>query len=85
MHVRDARGRPPLASTLAPRLPLVIHAACHVVALCGVGLGVAFDVAWLVRAGALVGACGAAAFLWFSIVVAAHVRAGFRPAKGSGS
>lgn len=85
MHVRDARGRPPLASTLAPRLPLVIHAACHVVALCGVGLGVALDVAWLVRAGALVGACGAAAFLWFSIVVAAHVRAGFRPAKGSGS
>jgi hypothetical protein len=85
MHVRDARGRPPLASTLAPRLPLVIHSACHLVALCGVGLGVALDVVWLVRAGALVGAGGAVAFLWFAVAVAAHVRASSTLAKGSGS
>lgn len=74
MHVKDARGRTPLASTLAPRLPLDIHSACHFAAVLLVGLGIALDVSALVLAGALIGLCGAGAFVWFALAVVAHLK-----------
>jgi hypothetical protein len=41
----------------------------HVAALALLGLAAVMDNAWLVRAGALAGAVGAAAFAWFFAVV----------------
>jgi hypothetical protein len=57
-----ARRLPPTPSAMTAERPLAVHYACHLAALVLLALAVIVDSAWAARAGALVGALGAAAF-----------------------
>ncbi len=59
-----------------------MHAICHGVALVAVAVGIVADVELLVLAGALTGALGGIAFLWFTLGVTRHVVA-FHSEKNS--
>jgi hypothetical protein len=65
LHAQRVGKGPPLASELAPALPLRVHAGCHGAALLGVAAGIALDAPSLVRWGALVGIAGALFYAWF--------------------
>jgi hypothetical protein len=67
MHAGTGR-RPPMPSALTAQRPLDIHFACHLGALALLLGAVAADSVWLVRAAALIGACGALAFAGFFVL-----------------
>ena len=69
MHAAKTGRAPPLVSALTPEAPLRIHFWCHVAALAAVGLGIALDMALLLRFGAAIGGIGALAFLAFFVMV----------------
>ena len=69
MHATGADGRPLTPGELTARVPLLIHAVCHVAALVLLAVGVIIDNAVAVLIGALVGAVGAVAFAWFAAAV----------------
>lgn len=75
MHAKPPTGLPPRSSELVNQRALRIHVAAHLLALVAAGAGIAFDVAVLVRAGAIIGAAGALAFLWFATQVVHRMRA----------
>ena len=62
MHAGLGQRRPPTPSNLTAQRPLDIHFYCHVAALLMLLLAVLLDSVWLVRASAVVGVLGAAAF-----------------------
>jgi hypothetical protein len=68
MHAGSGR-RAPLPSALTAQRPLDVHFYCHLTALALLLLAVLTDSAWLVRAAALIGAVGAAAFAVFFVLV----------------
>lgn len=77
-------GRPPVAPTrLTVGRPLSVHRWCHLAAVLIVGTGIATDRALVVRAGALVGAVGAAAFALFVLIVFQRLRGHLREAEGA--
>lgn len=65
MHAGGSGRRARTPSSLTHDAALRVHFTCHVAALALLGLAALLDNAWLVRAGALAGAVGAAAFAWF--------------------
>jgi hypothetical protein len=69
MHAGGSGRRARTPSSLTHDAALRVHFVCHVAALALLGLAALLDSAWLVRAGALAGAVGAAAFAWFVAVV----------------
>ena len=69
MHAGGSGRRARTPSSLTHDAALRVHFTCHVAALALLGLAAVMDNAWLVRAGALAGAVGAAAFAWFFAVV----------------
>ena len=74
MHAAGKSGLPPLMSDLAADGPLKLHAACHFAALVLCAAGIVTDLSLLVRAGAGVGALGAAGFAWYALTVARKTR-----------
>jgi hypothetical protein len=62
MHAGMGRRRPPTPAGLTAQRPLDIHFYCHTVALALLLLAAMADSVWLVRASALLGLVGAAAF-----------------------
>jgi hypothetical protein len=81
MHTGPGR-RAPLPSKLTAQRPLDIHFGCHLSALALLLGAVLADNIWLVRAAALVGACGALAFALFFMLVLLRMKA---PAAGTGA
>ncbi|MBF0249642.1 MAG: hypothetical protein HQL35_03320, partial [Alphaproteobacteria bacterium] len=68
MHAHALERRAPrLADMGHADVTLTTHAVCHAAALALVAGAIAFDVADLVLAGAVLGGLGAAAFLWFTL------------------
>jgi hypothetical protein len=78
MHAGTGR-RPPMPSALTAQRPLSIHFACHLGALALLLGAVLADSVWLVRAAALVGACGALAFGVFFVLVWLRMKGSARP------
>jgi hypothetical protein len=87
MHTSRMGASPAAPSKLTAAMPLRVHLWCHFAALVGVGAGIAFDVADLVRGGAVVGAVGAAAYGWFVATVfqrtSSHLRGATAKQKGA--
>jgi hypothetical protein len=75
MHSAREGRRPALLSALTPARWQGAHTLCHLIALALLLFGVALDNALLVRVGALIGACGAGAFLVFLLGVLRRLRA----------
>jgi len=73
MHAGTGR-RPPLPSNLTAQRPLDIHFGCHLAALALLLGAVLADSVWLVRAAALVGACGALAFALFFVLAVRRMK-----------
>jgi hypothetical protein len=69
MNAVPGKGRPPTPSKLTSARPLAIHFYCHFAALAMLALAVVVGSAWLVRAAALTGIAGAAAFAAFFAIV----------------
>lgn len=69
MHSARNGAPPVLLSQLTPERPLMLHAACHFIALSAVAIGIAIDHSELVRIGALAGALGGLCFLVFVIEI----------------
>ncbi len=69
MHSATGGAAPILLSRLTPQRPLILHAGCHMAALLAVVAGLVAGQDWLIRAGALIGAMGALAFLIFVVEV----------------
>jgi hypothetical protein len=65
MHVSRGSGGPPLLSELGASAPLMVHAACHVVAIGGLAAAIIFDSAMVAALAASVGLVGAIAFAVF--------------------
>jgi hypothetical protein len=82
LHAQRVGKGPPLASALAPALPLRIHAGCHGAALIGVAAGIALDTPPQVRVGAVIGVAGALFYAWFVGCVLWRMRFG---SSGAGS
>jgi hypothetical protein len=78
MHTGTGR-RAPLPSALTAQRPLDIHFMCHLAALVLLLGAVLADSVWLVRAAALVGACGALAFAFFFVLVLRRMKAAAAP------
>jgi len=74
MHAGGSGRRARTPSSLTHDAALRVHFACHVSALALLGLAAVLDNAWLVRAGAAIGAVGAAAFAWFFAVALHRMR-----------
>ncbi len=68
MHAA-ASGPMPLLSALGDERWLKLHAAAHLGALAAVAVGILFDLAILVAAGAWLGAAGSVAYAWFAVSV----------------
>lgn len=75
IHAARAGRRIPKVSELGDSLFLRIQAACHVIALATVGIGMALDLETLIRIGALAGAAGAAAFIVYALDIYLRIRA----------
>jgi hypothetical protein len=74
MHAaRGIHGAPPLLSEFAASWPLKCHAACHAIAVVGIALAIAFNLAWVVLPAAVAGLTGAIAFAWFTLSVIRRV------------
>jgi hypothetical protein len=69
LHAGKAGGKQPLASELAPELPLKVHAACHVSAVVFITAGLVLGLSSLVYAGAAFGTGGSIAFGAFTLTV----------------
>jgi hypothetical protein len=86
MHTSRMGARPAAPSKLTAAMPLRVHLWCHFAALIGVGAGIAFDVADLIRWGAVVGAVGAVAYGGFVATVlqrtSSHLRGATAKQKG---
>lgn len=80
MHTNTGR-RAPLPSALTAQRPLAIHFACHLGALALLLGAVLADSVWLVRAAALVGACGALAFALFFVLAWRRMKAPAAPSS----
>lgn len=74
MHGGGAGRRALTPSALTLEDALRIHFPCHVAALALLGLAVALDSPWLVRAGAALGATGALAFGCFYVTLLRRLR-----------
>jgi hypothetical protein len=74
MHAGVGR-RAPLPSALTAQRPLDIHFACHLTALALLLGAVLADSVWLVRAAAIIGACGALAFAVFFVLAWSRMKA----------
>ena len=69
MHSVKKGCKPVLVSALTANRPLRVHLVCHCLALILVSAGLASAQPALIRAGAVVGFIGAAAFLLFAVLV----------------
>lgn len=69
MHSVKKGVKPILVSTLTADRPLRLHMVCHCAALLCTAVGLAWQIAWLVRLGAVTGAIGAVSFLVFATMV----------------
>lgn len=70
MHADRAGGsRMPAMSQLAAAPTLYVHAACHGAAVVLIATAILTDLAWIIRAGCIVGLVGALAFAWFAVDV----------------
>jgi hypothetical protein len=74
IHAAKAGRRIPKVSELGNSRILRTQSACHVAALAMVGAGMAFDLDALIRAGALAGAAGAAAFIVYALAIFLRIR-----------
>lgn len=74
MNVSRVGGKSPRLSELARTPPLKIHAVCHFLAMVLLGLGIAVEAEYAVRAAGAVGVIGAMAFMWFTIDVYRRMR-----------
>jgi hypothetical protein len=84
IHAAKAGRRIPKVSELGNGRILRTQSACHVAALATVGVGIAFDLEALIRAGALAGAAGAAAFIVYALGIYVRIRA-LPPARTAAS
>ena len=74
MHAHHAKRRAPRLTAMGHQnVTLKMHVICHGLALAAIALGIVIDTETLVLAGALSGAVGAAAYLWFAAGVAKHI------------
>lgn len=73
MHAARGKHRPPTPSSLAAGRAPALHVVAHLAAVALLILAIVVDSVWLVRAAALVGAAGAAAFLFFIANVIARM------------
>ena len=82
MHAAKSHGGPPLLTALGARMPLRLHAVCHLAALALVSVGIAADLTSLVRIGAGFGLVGALAFAAFGLEVTRRVFLRLRAGPG---
>jgi hypothetical protein len=75
LHAAAGKKRGPTASMLTHEKALKAHFACHLAALAGSALALAFDAAWLARLAAVAGLAGAAAFGLFHVHLLRKLRA----------
>ena len=85
MHAARGKHRPPTPSSLAAGRAPAFHVVAHLAAVVLLALAIIIDSAWLVRAAAVVGVAGAAAFLLFVTSVFARMLGSRRDATERGA
>jgi len=75
LHAAAGKRRGPTASMLTNERALKAHFACHLAALAGLALALAFDSPWLARGAAVAGLAGALAFATFHLHLLRRLRA----------